>query len=237
MGPATSAHPQSLQARAGDADGSGRAGHVRRLAALDDGDHRCRDRLVHHHHRRDPRMAQGAFRVPVLAAAVGIYLPLELSVPIFLGGVLGSVVARKRGGESENRSGMLYAAGLITGESLVGVLIAVPIVRHTSRRCVRAAACAAVRRRPGSCGARAARLSPVSRRACNPASEATRLASRPYRQARGQSGAATAPRAPFAHPTGAAMSPASGPRPARREFAPSAPSVPRSGREASRPAP
>ena len=32
------------------------------------------------------------------------------------------------GGESESSRGMLYAAGLITGESLVGVLIAVPIV-------------------------------------------------------------------------------------------------------------
>jgi putative OPT family oligopeptide transporter len=70
------------------------------------------------------------FRVPVLAAAVGIYLPLELSVPIFLGGVIGSLAAKRRGGEgeSENQRGMLYAAGLITGESLVGVLIAVPIV-------------------------------------------------------------------------------------------------------------
>ena len=67
------------------------------------------------------------FRVPVLAAAVGIYLPLELSVPIFLGGVLAALVARRRG-EAENQRGMLYAAGLITGESLVGVLIAVPIV-------------------------------------------------------------------------------------------------------------
>jgi hypothetical protein len=68
-----------------------------------------------------------AFRVPVLAAAVGIYLPLELSVPIFLGGVIGSILAKKRG-ESENSRGMLYAAGLITGESVVGVPIAVRIV-------------------------------------------------------------------------------------------------------------
>src|SRR5262249_51783264 len=32
------------------------------------------------------------FRVPVLAAAIGIYLPLELMVPIFLGGVLSHIV-------------------------------------------------------------------------------------------------------------------------------------------------
>jgi uncharacterized oligopeptide transporter (OPT) family protein len=70
---------------------------------------------------------KAAFRTPVLAAAVGIYLPLELSVPIFLGGVLAAIVARQQGG-SENHQGMLFAAGLITGEALIGVLIAIPIV-------------------------------------------------------------------------------------------------------------
>jgi len=70
---------------------------------------------------------KAAFRTPVLAAAVGIYLPLELSVPIFLGGVLASLAARKQA-DPDNHQGMLFAAGLITGESLVGVLIAIPIV-------------------------------------------------------------------------------------------------------------
>jgi uncharacterized oligopeptide transporter (OPT) family protein len=70
---------------------------------------------------------QASFRTPVLAAAVGIYLPLDLSVPIFLGGVLTAIVARKRV-QPENQKGMLFAAGLITGEALIGVLIAVPIV-------------------------------------------------------------------------------------------------------------
>src|SRR5690606_4543193 len=36
-----------------------------------------------------------SFRVPVLAAAIGIYLPLELMVPIFLGGLLSYFVERK----------------------------------------------------------------------------------------------------------------------------------------------
>ena len=35
------------------------------------------------------------FRVPVLAAAIGIYLPLELMVPMFLGGLLAHLVERK----------------------------------------------------------------------------------------------------------------------------------------------
>lgn len=74
------------------------------------------------------------FRTPVLAVAVGIYLPLELSVAIFLGGLVSWAAARfiRRRGEAEPglgaRHGLLFAAGLITGEALVGILLAVPIV-------------------------------------------------------------------------------------------------------------
>jgi putative OPT family oligopeptide transporter len=72
------------------------------------------------------------FRAPVLAVAVGIYLPLELSVPIFVGGLIAHLVERRLGGGEEaeraGRNGMLYAAGLITGEALMGIIIAVPIV-------------------------------------------------------------------------------------------------------------
>jgi len=70
------------------------------------------------------------FRVPVLAAAIGIYLPLETMVPIFLGGLLNYLVTRSFGPglseeevERRNRKGMLFAAGLITGEALMGILI------------------------------------------------------------------------------------------------------------------
>ncbi len=77
------------------------------------------------------------FRVPVLAAAIGIYLPLELMVPIFLGGVLAYLVERRFGvvGTSDeslrdriHRPGVLFSAGLITGEALMGIAIAIPIV-------------------------------------------------------------------------------------------------------------
>ena len=74
-------------------------------------------------------------RAPVLAAAVGIYLPLELTVPIFLGGLLAYVVERRtakpttdEAAERLHRKGVLFAAGLITGEALMGILIAFPIV-------------------------------------------------------------------------------------------------------------
>ncbi len=76
------------------------------------------------------------FRVPVLAAAIGIYLPLELMVPIFLGGVLSYIVERRFGvpatdeeaRDRVHRPGTLFAAGLITGEALMGIFIAIPIV-------------------------------------------------------------------------------------------------------------
>jgi putative OPT family oligopeptide transporter len=75
------------------------------------------------------------FRAPVLAVAVGIYLPLELSVPIFCGGLIAFVVERRLGirggspeGERARQNGILFAAGLITGEALMGIVIAIPIV-------------------------------------------------------------------------------------------------------------
>jgi len=76
------------------------------------------------------------FRTPVLAAAVGIYLPLELMTPIFIGGVIAHLVERRlrrrgtdqAGLERANRKGLLFAAGVITGEALMGIGIAIPIV-------------------------------------------------------------------------------------------------------------
>ncbi len=78
------------------------------------------------------------FRAPVLAVAVGIYLPIELSVPIFAGGLLSHLATRSFGGaarspedtEQLNRRGLLFAAGMITGEALMGILIAIPIVTY-----------------------------------------------------------------------------------------------------------
>ncbi|WP_440224252.1 OPT family oligopeptide transporter [Dokdonella sp. MW10] len=76
-----------------------------------------------------------SFRIPVLACAIGIYLPIELMVPIFLGGLLSWFVERRKGGakteEEHGRlhlKGMLFAAGLITGEALMGIFIAIPVV-------------------------------------------------------------------------------------------------------------
>jgi putative OPT family oligopeptide transporter len=140
MGPATADHPQSLQAAQATLMESVSRGMF--------GGHLPWDMVI-------VGMGIGAViivvdeilkagktgvRAPVLAAAVGIYLPLELEVPIFIGGLLAYLAERrltagialfgatKEDVEKLTRRGMLFAAGLITGEALLGVFIAVAIV-------------------------------------------------------------------------------------------------------------
>jgi putative OPT family oligopeptide transporter len=79
------------------------------------------------------KSASAGWRAPVLAVAVGIYLPLELSVAIVLGGLVAYAANRgavKTGDYSApaQRNGMLFASGLITGEALIGIFMAIPIV-------------------------------------------------------------------------------------------------------------
>src|SRR5262249_23630720 len=76
-----------------------------------------------------------SFRIPVMAFAVGVYLPFELNVPIFLGGLVAMLVDRtlkKTNATPERRAeveqmGLLAAAGFITGEALLGIALAIPI--------------------------------------------------------------------------------------------------------------
>ncbi|MEA2274955.1 MAG: hypothetical protein QOI98_3663 [Solirubrobacteraceae bacterium] len=63
--------------------------------------------------------------LPGLAFAVGIYLPLGSLTPIFVGGVVRRIVdARRSAKASDSDPGVLAASGMIAGEGLVGVLIA-----------------------------------------------------------------------------------------------------------------
>ena len=71
--------------------------------------------------------------LPGLAFAVGIYLPLGSLTPIFVGGVVRRVVDAKRGaaaGESDH--GVLAASGLIAGEGLAGVAIALIVAARNA---------------------------------------------------------------------------------------------------------
>ena len=68
-----------------------------------------------------------SFRAPVLAVAVGIYLPIELAVPIFLGGYLRHYLHYENKKDT-SRQGILVCSGLITGEALMGIILAGVIV-------------------------------------------------------------------------------------------------------------
>ncbi len=78
------------------------------------------------------------FRFPVLAVAVGVYLPLSLSVPIFIGGMIAHRVAKASAAATDGvrqkreNAGLLIASGLITGEALMGVAVSIAAVLLTN---------------------------------------------------------------------------------------------------------
>ncbi len=75
----------------------------------------------------------GKLALPVLAVGMGIYLPPSINMPIVVGAVLAAVLKHIIGKKAENREGRLknaerigtlFSAGLIVGESLIGVIMA-----------------------------------------------------------------------------------------------------------------
>ncbi len=68
--------------------------------------------------------------IPVLPFAIGLYLPIYLSVPMMLGGALRWFLEKRKYGSDKDKenvvqSGVLYSSGLIAGEGIVGILLAV----------------------------------------------------------------------------------------------------------------
>ncbi len=66
--------------------------------------------------------------ISVLPVAIGLYLPLELSSTIMIGGVIRWFVDKKKADKEENKdanSGILFCSGMIAGEGLVGILLAI----------------------------------------------------------------------------------------------------------------
>ena len=72
---------------------------------------------------------KSSFRMHLMPVAVGMYLPFGLSVPILLGGLMAHLQGRgTEPGEAMDRKlqrGVLFSSGIIAGEALVGVLIAI----------------------------------------------------------------------------------------------------------------
>ena len=69
-------------------------------------------------------------RIPVLPVAIGLYLPIHLSVPLVIGGFVKLFIEKKKFGNEKERdaaisNGVLYSSGMIAGEGIVGILLAV----------------------------------------------------------------------------------------------------------------
>ncbi len=67
------------------------------------------------------------FKIPVLAFAVGVYLPLSTMGAVFLGGLMRHFLTRERPPEEAERrreQGVLFGSGLVGGGGLTGVLLA-----------------------------------------------------------------------------------------------------------------
>ncbi|HEX9886471.1 MAG TPA: oligopeptide transporter, OPT family [Longimicrobiales bacterium] len=75
--------------------------------------------------------ASALFRIPVLAFAVGVYLPLSTMGAVFLGGLLRWFLTRKQPeevAEPRREKGVLFGSGLVGGGGLTGVVLAVYVV-------------------------------------------------------------------------------------------------------------
>ena len=68
-------------------------------------------------------------KVPVMPFAVGMYLPFSLSAGIMAGGIVRYIVERIKGTEQEKKEradrGVLFTSGLIAGEGIMGIVLAV----------------------------------------------------------------------------------------------------------------
>lgn len=68
--------------------------------------------------------------IPVLPFAVGLYLPIHLSTPMMVGGLVRLFLEKRKKTDPEKKknmvnNGVLYSSGLIAGEGLIGILLAV----------------------------------------------------------------------------------------------------------------
>lgn len=62
--------------------------------------------------------------LPTLVFAVGLYLPIEVNMGVFIGGVIKLIFEKTKRSEDTKIKGVLYCSGLIAGEGIIGVLLA-----------------------------------------------------------------------------------------------------------------
>ncbi len=73
----------------------------------------------------DYLLSKRGLGLSVLAVAIGMYLPLTTSTPLFLGGLM-AYISRK--GRGDKQRGSLLACGLVAGSALMDVVLAIPLV-------------------------------------------------------------------------------------------------------------
>ncbi len=71
---------------------------------------------------------RGWLRIPPLAVGFGIYLPMSITLPVFVGTLIGWLYNRRARTPRAERLGVLIASGMIVGESIFGVINAAIIV-------------------------------------------------------------------------------------------------------------
>lgn len=90
----------------------------------------------------DKIIIRRGWRLPVLAVGLGIYLPLDTSTPLIMGGILSyfaqrslarhyatcAPLERDENIAKGNQQGLLLACGLVAGSAIMGVLLAIPFV-------------------------------------------------------------------------------------------------------------
>jgi putative OPT family oligopeptide transporter len=84
-------------------------------------------------------LAASLFKIPVLAFAVGVYLPLSTMGAVFLGGLMRHLLTRNRAPEEAERrreQGVLFGSGLVGGGGLTGVVLALWVALRGGERIV-----------------------------------------------------------------------------------------------------
>lgn len=77
--------------------------------------------------------------IPVLPFAIGLYLPIHLSMPIMVGGLVRLWYEKRKFKDEKRRKevisdGVLYASGMIAGEGLIGILLAATCCNRCRRK-------------------------------------------------------------------------------------------------------
>lgn len=84
--------------------------------------------------------SKAGFRLPIIAVALGMYLPMDISFALFIGGFVNHLMVKKlkkrqlddKKIERHYNRGVLFCSGVIAGEAIIGILLAIPFAAYQS---------------------------------------------------------------------------------------------------------